>query len=116
MKDFGFIILRCVLHPDQDTFWFNCYNTIRKYYNDISIIIIDDNSTKDFLKNDNKINSNNTTIIFSTFLKGRGEILPYYYLYNDKFFKKTVIIHDSTFINKYMNLLFSIQINLLYFL
>ena len=50
MKDFGFIILRCVLHPDQDTFWFNCYNTIRKYYNDISIIIIDDNSTKDFLK------------------------------------------------------------------
>jgi hypothetical protein len=103
MKDFGFIILRCVLHPDQDIFWLNCYNTIRKYYTDISIVIIDDNSTKEFLKNDNKIDSNNTTIIFSTFLKGRGEILPYYYLYNDKLFKKTVIIHDSTFINKYID-------------
>ena len=103
MKDFGFIILRCVLSKEQDEYWYNCYRSIKINYPNINIVIIDDNSLKIFLENDNRINDSLVTIINSEFSKGRGEILPYYYLYKNKFFKKGVILHDSTFINKYFD-------------
>jgi hypothetical protein len=44
----------------------------------------------------------NCQIIKSEYPK-RGELLPYYYYYKNNFFKKAVIIHDSVFIQKYID-------------
>ena len=43
-----------------------------------------------------------TKIINSEYHK-RGELLPYYYYLKNKFFDTAVIIHDSVFIQKYIN-------------
>lgn len=92
-KDFGFIILRCVLKPEDDLLWKECYRCIRNLY-DEEIVIIDDNSNQDLISN---IPLQNTRIIYSDYPK-RGELLPYFYLFKLKLFKKTIILHDSMFI------------------
>ena len=97
---FGFIILRCVTSETTNKYWQECYKCIRKYYNN-KIIIIDDNSDKDFL-NDGDIHLTNCYIENSEF-HSRGEILPYYYFYKNHYFEKAIIIQDSVFINKYIN-------------
>ena len=97
-NDLGFIMIRHINNELTSKYWIESYNCIRKYYNN-KIIIIDDNSNKDLINNNIKLI--NCEIIDSEF-SGRGELLAYYYLYINKFFKKTVIIHDSVFINKYI--------------
>ena len=97
---FVFIITRHVNSEKTNKYWNQNIKLIRTFYPFRRIVIIDDNSNYDFI-NDN-INLFNCDIIKSEFL-GRGEILAYYYLYKYKFFKKTFIIHDSVFINKYIN-------------
>ncbi len=98
--DFGFIIIRHVNSELTNKYWINNVKNIRKYYNN-KIIIIDDNSDKKYLENLD-VSLENCEIIKSEFPK-RGEQLPYYYLYKNKYFKKAVIIHDSLFINKHID-------------
>ena len=99
---FGFIIIRHVNSEKTNNYWIESYKCIRKYY-DNKIIIIDDNSNYAFIKYDsNIINICNCEIIQSEYHK-RGEILGYYYFYKHHFFEKAVIIHDSVFINKYID-------------
>lgn len=92
-KDFGFILLRCVLKPEDDLLWKEAYRCIRNFYEE-EIIIIDDNSNQDLISN---IPLQNTRIIYSDYPK-RGELLPYFYLFKLRLFKKAVILHDSMFI------------------
>lgn len=92
---FGFIILRCVKKKEHDALWKECYQCIRKFY-DNEIVIIDDNSDETLIENINLIN----TKIIKTEYPGRGELLPYYYLYKLKLFNKAVILHDSMFIQQ----------------
>lgn len=89
MKDFIFVILRHISKPEQN-YWIDCYNSIRKYYNN-KIIIIDDNSNEKFIKN---ISFENTEVIKSEF-PGAGEILPYYYFHKFKWSDKIIFLHDS---------------------
>lgn len=96
--NFGFIIIRYVIDEITNTFWINCYNSIRNFY-DNKIIIIDDNSNKDYLTN---INLVNTEIINSEFPR-RGEFLPYYYYYHNKFFDRAIIFHDGITVKKRFN-------------
>jgi hypothetical protein len=98
-ENIGFIIIRNVISEKTNEYWQECYNCIRKYYNNL-IIIIDDNSNPEFINSG--INLKNCHIIKSEF-NGVGEILGYYYYYKYNFFKKAVIIHDSVFINKKIN-------------
>ena len=44
------------------------------------------------------------TIIIQSEYPGRGEVLPYFYYLHNKLFDTAVIIHDSVFINKKLNL------------
>ena len=97
----GFIILRHVNSKLTNTYWKECYYSIRKFYPENKILIVDDNSSDIFLTED--INLYNTTIIKSEY-QGRGELLPYFYYLNNKLFDTAVIIHDSIFINNYLNL------------
>jgi hypothetical protein len=98
---FGFIIVRHVTCEKTNNYWNESYKSIRKYYNN-KIVIIDDNSNYDYVKLDDNIKIYNCNIIQSEY-NARGEILGYYYFYNTKPFEKAVIIHDSVFINTYID-------------
>ena len=97
--DYGFIITRHVNSIKTNKYWNYCIQCIRRFYpsEKYKIVVIDDNSKKEFLKEFN--NYENVTYIQSEF-PGRGELLPYYYFYQYHFFKKAVIIHDSVFFQK----------------
>ena len=101
----GFIILRNVINPMTNEYWKECFRCIRRFYPTNRVLIIDDNSKKQFVTNDAL---NNTMIIESEFPK-RGEFLPYYYYLRTNFCDKVVILHDSMFIKKYIN--FAILVN-----
>jgi hypothetical protein len=96
----GFIILRHVNNESTNKYWIRSYNSIRKYYHENKILIIDDNSDYNFITDEKLYN---TSIINSEYPK-RGELLPYYYYLHNKLFDIAVIIHDSVFINKYIDL------------
>ncbi len=98
-QDFGFIILRHVNNQITNKYWQCCYDSIRKYYPEHLILIIDDNSNYEYITEHFLYK---TTIINSEY-KGRGELLPYYYYLHNKLFETAVIIHDSVFINKYID-------------
>jgi hypothetical protein len=95
----GFIILRHVMNEVVNQYWIKSYNAIRKYYPENHILIIDDNSDYNFITEEPLYN---TTIIKSDYPK-RGELLPYYYFLHNKLFDIAVIIHDSVFINDYID-------------
>jgi len=99
MAEIGFIILRHVNSELTNIYWIDCYDSIRKYYPENKILIIDDNSNYEFITNKNLYK---TTIIKSDF-PGRGELLPYYYYVHNKLFDIAVILHDSVFINQYID-------------
>jgi|SaaInlStandDraft_4_1057021.scaffolds.fasta_scaffold01651_2 hypothetical protein len=100
ISDFGFIMLRHVDSITCDQYWKECYSCIRKYYDDI-IVIIDDNSNVDCI--DDAFEMINVIVITSEFGYPHGEILPYYYYYSLHLFDKALILHDSMFINKYID-------------
>ena len=99
-NNYGFIMMRHVNSVKTNYYWLESYKNIRKYYNN-KIIIIDDNSNYEYIKNYD-IDIVNCDIIQSEF-HGRGEILAYYYYYKYNFFKKAIILHDSVFINKHID-------------
>jgi hypothetical protein len=103
MAELGFIILRHVNSEQTNKYWIHCYDSIRNHYRENSIIIIDDDSNYNFITNKELYN---TTIINSEYPR-RGELLPYYYYLHNKLFDIAVIIHDSVFINKYID--FSVE-------
>ena len=99
-KNYGFIITRHVNSEKTNKYWNNCVKLLRTFYPNKWIIIIDDNSNKEYIKADH--NYKNIEIIESEY-KGRGELLPYYYFYKNNFFENAVIIHDSVFIHYRIN-------------
>lgn len=100
MTQIGFIILRNVNNELTNKYWINCVNSIRRYYPENNILIIDDNSNYEYITEETLYK---TTIINSEYPK-RGELLPYYYYLHNKLFDIAVIIHDSVFINKYIDM------------
>ena len=98
-NDIGFIILRHVNSELTNNYWMRCYDCIRLHYPENDILIIDDNSNYNFITNKELYK---TTIINSEY-PGRGELLPYYYYLHNKLFETAVILHDSVFINKYID-------------
>ena len=95
----GFIILRHVNSKLSNKYWLYCYSSIRRFYPENHVLIIDDNSNYDFVTD---VKLYKGTVINSEYPK-RGELLPYYYYLHNKFFDFAVIIHDSVFINKYID-------------
>jgi hypothetical protein len=99
-KTTGFIILRNVHDKLTNIYWNHCYDCIRKYYPEHLILIIDDNSNYKYIQ---KRVLYKTRIINSRH-HGRGELLPYYYYLHNKLFDTAVIIHDSVFINRHVDI------------
>lgn len=96
-NDFGFIMTRHVRSDSHAKLWIECYNSIRKFYNNV-IMIIDDNSDQEIL--DRYIVPTTNVYKINTKFKKSGEMLPYYYFYYFKPFKKAIILNDSMFIQK----------------
>lgn len=99
MTTLGFIILRYVSDSHTNFYWMHSYDCIRRYYKENTIMIIDDCSDYNFITSKELYK---THIIQSEYPR-RGELLPYYYYLHNKLFDKAVIIHDSVFINKYID-------------
>ena len=95
----GFIIIRHVNSPITNQYWKYSYDCIRKYYPEHNIVIIDDNSHYNHITSKELYK---TEIIESEYNQ-RGELLPYYYYLHNKYFDNAVIIHDSVFINSYID-------------
>jgi len=95
MLDRAFVIIRHIRNSVQDGYWKLCYQHIRKYHQD-KIYIIDDNSSYPI---DVNYPVTNCEIIRSQYPR-RGELLPYYYGYVDKWAQNLIILHDSVFINQ----------------
>ncbi len=95
---FGFVITRHINSKETNEYWKECIRCIRKHYQNNIIMIIDDNSSVEYITNDN-VDLKNCFIIQSEYPK-RGEILAYYYFYKYKLFDKAVIIHDSVFLQQ----------------
>jgi|TARA_Y100000389_G_scaffold77054_1_gene73802 hypothetical protein len=85
--------------------WIHCYKSIRHYYPENKILIIDDNSNYKYITNEVLYK---TRIIKSEY-PGRGELLPYFYYLHNKEFDSALIIHDSVFINKKVDLTVNIS-------
>lgn len=100
MNDLGFIILRHVNNEITNKYWIHCYKCIRRFYPENKILIIDDNSNYKYIT-DMVLYK---TIIINSEYPGRGELLPYYYYLHNKEFDSAVIIHDSVFVNKKIDL------------
>ena len=45
----GFIIIRHVNNDLTNKYWIHCYDCIRTYYPENSIVIIDDNSKQEYI-------------------------------------------------------------------
>jgi len=100
MESFGFIITRHVNSENTNKYWNHSVKLLRTFYPYRKIVIIDDNSNQEFLKAD--FEYKNIQVIQSEF-HGRGELLPYYYYIQNKFFENAIIIHDSVFFHKRIN-------------
>lgn len=98
IDDLGIIFTRHVNSEKSNEYWIECYRQIRRVYPLNMVIIIDDNSVQELIKIPVDLCLFNCMIIRSDFPK-RGEILAYYYYHKYRFFKKAIIIHDSTFLN-----------------
>jgi hypothetical protein len=98
---YGFIITRHVNSEKTNKYWNISVRCIRKFYPYIKIVIIDDNSNPLFLKSDYEYK--NVEIIQSEY-HGRGELLPYIYYNKNKWFDHAIILHDSIFIHKKLNI------------
>ena len=95
----GFILTRHVMSRETNAYWNFAVRSIRRFYKNVPIVIIDDNSKKEYVKSFNKYN--NVRIIESAF-KGRGELLPYVYLLSHRFFENALIMHDSVFLHRHI--------------
>ena len=93
-------MLRHVNNDLTNNYWIHCYKCIREHYPENIIIIIDDNSNYDFITHETLYK----TIVINSEYHKRGEVLPYYYYLHNKLFDIAVIIHDSVFINKYIDM------------
>ena len=100
----NFILLRYIDCKENNLYWNISIDKIQNLYPNSLIYIIDDHSkykpyrffTK-YKKNNLKENEN-LIIINSELEKGRGELLPYYYMYKYKLSEEAIFIHDTVFI------------------
>lgn len=97
MANYGFIISRHVNSETTNKYWNECVRCIQRIHQGIQIVIIDDNSNYDFVKAFKEYE--NIKIVQSEYPK-RGELLPYYYFWKNRYWENAVIMHDSVFIHK----------------
>lgn len=90
-----FIILTHVRDEKDQLLHERCYHSVKAFYPDAPIVIIDDNSTIPVSKKAFP----DAKIIRSEY-PGAGEILPYTYFLKERWAEKMVFLHDSMFLKR----------------
>lgn len=90
-----FVILAHVRTEKDQTLWQRAYHSIREFYPQTPIVIIDDNSKIPLLNKPLE----NVKIIRSEY-PGAGEILPYLYFLKYRWGEKMVFLHDSMLLRR----------------
>lgn len=98
-RNIGFVIGRHVASPSHVNLCFRAYTSVRKFYPNNTILIVDDNST---LPDPNVYDDR--TIVIQSAIRGAGEFGIYYYYYITRPFDRGVLLHDSMVINKPLDL------------
>lgn len=101
MTDLGFIIIRHINSEKTSQYWKECLRSIRRFYPNQLVMIIDDQSNQEMIDL-RDINIENCFFIRSEF-PGCGEFLGYYYFNLYKLFRRAVILHDSVFFQEYID-------------
>jgi hypothetical protein len=96
-NQFGFVVLRNVISEDTNDYWNLCVKQINLLYPSSKIIIIDDNSNPEYVKE--LFELKNVEVYHSKYKK-RGELLPFLYFIENHWFENMIFIHDSCFIQK----------------
>lgn len=110
ISSFGFIMTRHVNSKKSNTYWQEAYRCIRAIYPSVLILIVDDNSNKEYLQMGPESPILSNIWLIESEYAGRGELLAYYYFWKYKPFKKAVVIHDSVFIQSSFKTFFSSKI------
>ena len=108
-EEYGFIFPRCIREPKHANLWKECYNSIRTFFPEAPIIIIDDNSRPELIDGIFEASLRNTSVYYNHEYPGAGELLPYIYLHNKMPFKKAVCLNDSMFVQEREHLAQAIQ-------
>lgn len=95
--NYGFIITRHVNSEKTNEYWNHSVKLIKSIYPSNQIVIIDDDSNYDFVRAEHEYE--NIILIQSEYPK-RGELLPFIYFLQHKWFDNAIIIHDSLFIHR----------------
>lgn len=95
----GFIIVRCIQDELTSQYWYECYKSIRKFYPQTPIVIIDDQSNVQFVNKQLESTLVHCRIVTSE-KPHCGELLGYYHFFKYHWFKRAIIIHDSVFIKQ----------------
>lgn len=88
--DLVFVILSHVRDAADDDLWQRSYDSIREFYPDAPVVLINDNSP--FAPS---IEKKENLILVESEFPGAGEILPYYYFLKYKWANKMIFLHDS---------------------
>jgi hypothetical protein len=99
----SFLILRHVRNAETNRLWIHAHECIRKHHPDSPIVIIDDHSHPEY-SSQLPTDDPRTTLFHSPCLPGRGELVPYLYLTNHVPATRVVIIHDSVFLQRPIDL------------
>lgn len=84
-----FVILTHLRNHDDNRLWQRCYRSIREFYPQEKIVILDDNSKVE-------ISNLPTDVIYvKSEFPGAGELLPYYYFLRFQWAEKMIVVHDS---------------------
>ena len=102
MNDLVFIISRYISNEENSKFWRLCYNSIRKFYPNNDIIIID-NCSNVIYKNNDIQELKNCKIIESIIPKSRFFVSLYYYIKYFNFYSKAVLLHDGIIFHDKIN-------------
>ena len=94
-RSLGFIISRHIADASHSGLCFRAYTSIRKFYPDNLILIVDDGSSLlDLHSYDSR------TIIVQSTVPGSGEFGLYYYYHLTHLFDRAVFLHDSMVIKR----------------
>jgi hypothetical protein len=101
-------ITRNMNNTKTSEYWKHSYSKIRKLYEKIKIVVIDDNSLLQYIEND--VDYKDVEFFYSKDEKSecyrcmdftcRGELLPFYYFHTYGSTPYALFIHDSVFINR----------------
>ena len=93
----GFIMVRHVNSPSTNEYWIEAYRSIRRFYPNEWVLIVDDNSIQSLVTCN--FTPYKCKVIKSEFPQS-GELLGYYYFYKTRMFSQAVILHDSVFLQE----------------